>query len=508
MGTETTGKVGTGLAITGEPETNNRTIVSGDITRTYVSNTVINNGQSTTVTNTNTLARQLEIAYGLPAGSLIITNIVIRGITTNAGSGRRRRALYRTKRDVSSCSQFGFARLLVEITMRVIYPKKCGVSQSCKTKFLQSTVAQINAYGGNIPLTIIFADGRSITLVLYPCTNTGGLSLFDITSLTTTTTPAPVCSLQWNTVGTTVAGAANGAAGVTLNRLSGPRDIFLGSSSTLNIADSNNNRVQKWTIGAAAGTTVAGQTGGAPGAGANQLRFPTGVVVDETSTVLVVDDINDRVQSWPLIAVQGTTIAGAGGNGAGNNQFNRPFGIARDANTKTLYISDSLNHRVMRYLAGAAAGTVVAGGNGGGNANNQLNFPAGIYFDAASNSLVIANRNSHNIIRWAIVPNTRTVIAGSAAGVAGNTAILLSSPDGVTLDSAGNIYVADTGNNRIQLFKVGQTNAITIAGVPGLPNANPSSLRGPSAVRLDSQGNLYVADRNNNRIQMFMCIQS
>ncbi|CAF1400597.1 unnamed protein product [Rotaria sp. Silwood1] len=319
---------------------------------------------------------------------------------------------------------------------------------------------------------------------------------------------SPVCSLQWNTVGTTVAGAANGVAGVTLNRLNRPRDVFLNSDNTLTIADTANNRVQKWTIGAASGVTVAGQANGAVGNGLSQLSSPTGVIVDETSTVLVVDDINDRVQSWPFTAVQGTTVAGAGGNGAGNNQFRRPFGIARNANTRTLYISDSLNHRVMRYLAGAAVGAVIAGGAGAGNANNQLNFPTGIYFDQTSNSLIIANRNNHNIVRWVIGAATRTVLAGSAAGAPGGTAALLRNPDGVTLDSAKNLYVADTGNNRIQLFKVGQTNGITIAGVPGLPNANPSSLRSPSAVKVDSQGNLYVADTINNRIQKFTCNQS
>ncbi|CAF3580420.1 unnamed protein product [Rotaria sp. Silwood1] len=186
----------------------------------------------------------------------------------------------------------------------------------------------------------------------------------------------------------------------------------------------------------------------------------------------------------------------------------RPFGIARNANTRTLYISDSLNHRVMRYLAGAAVGAVIAGGAGAGNANNQLNFPTGIYFDQTSNSLIIANRNNHNIVRWVIGAATRTVLAGSAAGAPGGTAALLRNPDGVTLDFAKNLYVADTGNNRIQLFKVGQTNGITIAGVPGLPNANPSSLRSPSAVKVDSQGNLYVADTINNRIQKFTCNQS
>ncbi|CAF3241963.1 unnamed protein product, partial [Rotaria sp. Silwood2] len=131
----------------------------------------------------------------------------------------------------------------------------------------------------------------------------------------------------------------------------------------------------------------------------------------------------------------------------------------------------------------------------------------GIFFDSTSNSLIITNSGSNNIVRWVIGATTRAVLAGSAAGAAGATAALLNSPTGVTLDAANNLYVSDTGNNRIQLFKAGETNGITIAGLAGLPATDSSSLRGPSAVKVDSQGNLYVADTNNNRIQKFTCIQ-
>ncbi|CAF2736228.1 unnamed protein product [Rotaria sp. Silwood2] len=318
---------------------------------------------------------------------------------------------------------------------------------------------------------------------------------------------SPGCSLQWNTVGTTIAGAVNGADGVTLDRLNRPFDVFLDSVNTITIADTINNRVVRWTIGAAAGVTVAGQANGVAGAGAAQLDAPTGVFVDETSTVSVVDNNNDRVQSWPSTAIQGTNIAGVGGLGEATNQFNGPFGIARNPTSKVFYISDSGNNRVIQYAQNAAVGTVVAGGNGAGNANNQLNDPRGIFFDSTSNSLIITNSGSNNIVRWVIGATTRAVLAGSAAGAAGATAALLNSPTGVTLDAANNLYVSDTGNNRIQLFKAGETNGITIAGLAGLPATDSSSLRGPSAVKVDSQGNLYVADTNNNRIQKFTCIQ-
>ncbi|CAF3924351.1 unnamed protein product [Rotaria sp. Silwood2] len=121
-----------------------------------------------------------------------------------------------------------------------------------------------------------------------------------------------VCSLQWNTAGTTVAGDANAASAATPDRLFAPVDLTLDPSNTLYISDSSNNRVQKWTMGAVTGTTVAGQPIGTVGASPDQLRLPAGVVVDETGTVIVADSSNDRVMSWPSASATGTVTAGIG----------------------------------------------------------------------------------------------------------------------------------------------------------------------------------------------------
>ncbi|CAF2760863.1 unnamed protein product [Rotaria sp. Silwood2] len=122
----------------------------------------------------------------------------------------------------------------------------------------------------------------------------------------------PVCSLQWNPIGTTMAGDAKGVAGITGNRLNEPRDIFIDAFKTLYIADYANNRVQKWLLGAAAATTVAGQQNGVAGANPEQLNQPGGLVVDSSGNIYVVDSRNNRVQSWLVGAAAGTTIAGKG----------------------------------------------------------------------------------------------------------------------------------------------------------------------------------------------------
>ncbi|CAF3785209.1 unnamed protein product [Rotaria sp. Silwood1] len=159
----------------------------------------------------------------------------------------------------------------------------------------------------------------------------------------------------------------------------------------------------------------------------------------------------------------------------------------------------------MQYLSGASSGTVIAGGNGPGTGSTQLNGPFGIYFDSVSNSLVIANRGANNIVRWVIGASTWTLLAGNSGGLSGSSSTLLNGPCSVTLDSMGNMYVADTFNHRIQLFLVGQQNGTTIAGSAGISGNSSSLLNTPYALKLDDQYNLYIADTYNHRVQKFAC---
>jgi DNA-binding beta-propeller fold protein YncE len=152
---------------------------------------------------------------------------------------------------------------------------------------------------------------------------------------------------------------------------------------------------------------------------------------------------------------------------------------------------------------GGGVATLALGGNGQGTANNQLNSPMGLYFDVLSNSLYIANNNAHNILRWMMNATTWTLIAGNANGQFGPTSIMLYSPTDITFDYMDNLYVTDNGNNRIQFFLSGEFNATTIAGITGVYSSTAYTLAGPQSVTLDSNLNLYVADSGNNRVQKF-----
>ena len=167
-------------------------------------------------------------------------------------------------------------------------------------------------------------------------------------------------------------------------------------------------------------------------------------------------------------------------------------------------MSDTANDRVMRYSEGNNTGVLVAGGNGRGNNTNQLSYPMGIYFESSSNSVLIANRFEHNIVRWRIGDSDWTLVAGNLNSTRGNSPSSLNNPHGLTVDPMGNLYVADTVNQRIQFFSVGETEGRTIAGITGVAGHNSMLLREPHAITFDNQLNLYVADTWANRVQKFL----
>ena len=199
-----------------------------------------------------------------------------------------------------------------------------------------------------------------------------------------------------------------------------------------------------------------------------------------------------------------THIYFKGGPGPGLNQLNQPYCVARDSNSKTLYISEGgTNNRIMVYEFNASSGTILVGGQGVGTNSTQLNTPMGLYFDSPSSSLIIANCYANNIVRSRLNTSNWELVVGNINGSYGYTSSELWYPQDVTLDPMGNIYVADTGNQRIQFFSVGQSNGITVAGITGTTGNTSTLLKSPYGVTLDNQLNLYVSDSANHRIQKF-----
>jgi len=193
-----------------------------------------------------------------------------------------------------------------------------------------------------------------------------------------------------------------------------------------------------------------------------------------------------------------------GSAGNSTNELYWPCGIVLHPTSNILYIADHTNHRIMSYVVGNNSGTLVFGFNGGGNNNTQLHVPRGLHFDILTNSLVIANFGAQKIVRYVLGSTFWTLIAGDISGASGTTPTRFSAPTEAIFDPMENLYVADRNNHRIQFFYAGQLNATTIAGITGVNGTNATTLAVPWSIRLDSQLNLYVADAFNHRIQKFL----
>ncbi|CAF1501792.1 unnamed protein product [Adineta ricciae] len=250
--------------------------------------------------------------------------------------------------------------------------------------------------------------------------------------------------------------------------------------------------------------TVAGSSTGSAGGTAALLSDPYGVYVDSAGNVYVADYNNNRIQKWAPGATSGITVAGSstGLSGVTPALLSGPNIIYVDS-AGNVYVADYINNRIQKWAPGATSGITVAGSSTGsaGSTAALLSSPNGVYVDSAGN-VYVADSGNNRIQKWAPGATSGITVAGSSTGSAGSTPALLSGPFGVYVDSAGNVYAADSNNNRIQKWAPGATSGITVAGSStGSSNVTAGLLNYPAAVYVNSAGNVYVADTNNNRIQ-------
>jgi sugar lactone lactonase YvrE len=342
------------------------------------------------------------------------------------------------------------------------------------------------------------------------------------------TTPPPPPPPPEQPVITTIAGdrpAMSGDGGPAAQaRLNGPSAVAADAQGNLYVSDALNQRIRKIDAAGAittiAGNGVAGFSGDNGAAVSAQLSNPLGVAVGPTGTVYVADAGNNRVRAIDgggrIVTVVGTGTAGFAGDGsaAASARLNAPSGIAVDA-AGVLYIADAGNNRVRKVDASGVittvAGSGVAGSSGDGASAiaAQLSGPLGVTIDAAGNLFIADEGNSR--IRKVNLAGIITTVAGN--GVAGSTGdggqaaqASLNHPRGVAVDNAGTIYIGDTRNIRVR--------RVTLAGVistfAGTGNrgftgdggpATQAQMRAPHGLAMDPLGNLLLADYGNNEIR-------
>jgi trimeric autotransporter adhesin len=243
--------------------------------------------------------------------------------------------------------------------------------------------------------------------------------------------------------------------------------VAVDAAGNLYIADLDVSRrvrkVSKEMITPVAGNGTRGFGGDNGPATSAMLAEPKGVAVDAAGNLYIADRANHRIRKVSNGVI--TTVAGNGTPGfsgddgpATSAMLNNPEDVAVDA-AGNLYIADELNHRIRRVSNGvittvAGNGRRGAGDDNGPAASAQLLYPQGVAVDSAGN-LYITARNDHRIHK--VSSGVMTTVAGNGmAGLSGDngpaTSAMLKNPKGMAVDSAGNVYIADVGNDRIRVL--------------------------------------------------------
>jgi len=247
----------------------------------------------------------------------------------------------------------------------------------------------------------------------------------------------------------------------------------------------------------------------AGGGTSGEFTFPIGIAVDSSNNAYVADTLDNSIRKIDASAVV-TTFAGETqgyANGTGQlAEFNRPYGIAVDSNGN-VYVADTYNN-VIRKVTPSQAVTTFAGegsagyGDGTGTAA-YFDQPAGVAVDSSGNVYVA---DGSNYIRKISPSAVVTTIAGNGtAGYADGAAASaeFDTPYGVAVDSSGNVYVADTYNNRIRKISTSGTVSTVAGSTSGYLDSTGTSaeFNYPAYLIFDSSGNLYVSDSGNNAVR-------
>lgn len=283
--------------------------------------------------------------------------------------------------------------------------------------------------------------------------------------------------------------------------------IYLDANNTLYIADEFANSVVWKLLSNTTNASIAAGVFQVRGSNVTQLNYPQDAYVDRNGDLYVTDFFNYRIQKFINGSINGTTIAGITGTaGSSTTQLNGIRFMAFDPTDTFMFVADGSNHRIIRFLTNSTSntsGVVVAGGVGASNSVTGLNYPWGIhYLPSVSNDLFITNYNGHNVIRWTPGASSGTLVAG-VPGTGGQNPVLLNGPMGVRIDNYLNVYVADSGNHRIQMFCANSQTGNPVAGT-GIAGSGAGQLNGPRYILFDSAMNMYVSDFGNRRIQKFL----
>jgi len=274
---------------------------------------------------------------------------------------------------------------------------------------------------------------------------------------------------------------------------------------------------QQYVINTYAGNRTAGFTGDGGAPTSAQLDLPLGLTFDSSLNLYLADSVNQRIRKMSggtINTVAGDGTAGYAGDGkaATSAELLYPAGVAVDS-IGNIYIADTNNHVVREVVTGITAtglglpaGTIItmAGDNTGGYAGDtgpavdaELEFPTSVAVDSAFNVYIADSGN--NVIREVTNGFINTIVGGLA------TTQQLNDPETVVVDSSGNLYISEQNGVRISKFSNGNLTVLAGNDYIGYSGDNGpainASLNDPSGIAVDSKGYVYICDTFNSRIR-------
>jgi trimeric autotransporter adhesin len=278
-------------------------------------------------------------------------------------------------------------------------------------------------------------------------------------------------------------------------------------------------------INTVAGNGSRGDSGDSGLAISASLDYPCSIAFDTTGNIYIADTANHRIRKVTKSTGIITSVGGDGTQGysgddgpAASAVFSYPYGVSVGA-SGNIYIADTYNHRIRMVTKGTGIITTVAGngtqgysGDGGQATSAIFRYPCVVAIDASGNLLIADTFN--NCIRMVTVSSgIITTVAGNGnSGYSGDggpaTSATLSYLYGATVDASGNIYIADTVNNRIRMVMKSTGIITTVAGDGSYGSsgdggrATSARLSFPYGVTVDASGNIFIADSANNCIRM------
>jgi hypothetical protein len=290
--------------------------------------------------------------------------------------------------------------------------------------------------------------------------------------------------------------------------------MIVDSAGNIYVAETGGNRIRKITPEGVVSTFAgSGSPGSADGAGTNAtFNAPRGIAIDSAGNLYIADGTNHRIRKITSLGVVSTLAGSSSGfaDGSGTNaSFSSPHDVGVDS-AGNVYVGDSANNRIRKIDPSGVVTTFAGSGSpalaDGTGATASFNYPRGVKLDSAGN-LYVGDSGNHSIRKITPLGVVSTLAGNGSVGSTDGTGsnARFGTPWGISVDLNGIVYVVEYSGNRVRrVNSLGVVTTIAGSGSPAFADGTGAgaSFRYPTGVTINSSGTiLYIGDTENNRIR-------